>query len=81
MKSEIRNCQFNFECPKLWTELSVTSNSKIRRCNNCNQDVHFCQTAKELHNAIVKNLCVAVEINHPKSKKPEILMGDIISFE
>jgi hypothetical protein len=78
--AEIRNCQFKFECPKLWSSLDKTSQPKIRHCKQCNQDVHYCQTAKELQTAVIKNYCVAVEVTHQKSNKPEILMGDVISF-
>lgn len=53
--AEIRNCEFQVECPKPWTELQETRNKKIRFCNACERSVNYCKTPAELQRAIIKN--------------------------
>lgn len=76
--AEIRNCEFRFECPKIWTELQETKNEKIRFCNCCNRSVHYCKTPVELQRAIINNYCVAVEIKKGREMPRQVLLGDAI---
>lgn len=62
MTREIRNCQFKFECPKIWDDLEETADERVRHCGECNRMVIFCRTAKQLKRAIVDNYCVAIEV-------------------
>ena len=76
--AEIRNCEFRYECPKLWAELQETENKKIRFCDACDRSVHYCKTPAELHRAIINNYCVAVEIKKEGRASRQILLGDAI---
>lgn len=73
---EIRNCEFRFECPKLWAELQETENQKIRFCEACNRSVHYCKTPSELQRAIINNYCVAVELKKERGEPRRVLLGD-----
>jgi hypothetical protein len=57
---ELRNCRFKFDCPKRWDGLERTDKANVRYCDHCKEDVHFCDTTRELRDAIEKNLCVAI---------------------
>jgi len=63
VNTAIRNCIFAFRCDKTWDELEETNSKKIRFCGDCQREVHFCRTNKELKDAIVKNHCVTVVID------------------
>jgi hypothetical protein len=59
----------------------------VRFCDACKKSVHYCRTLKQLKDAIVKNYCVAVEINISKPKRskgvsasPTTLVGDPLPF-
>lgn len=62
MSDEIRNCEFSFKCPKTWDALEKTPVESQRYCGQCQKIVHHCRSAAELQWAIVRNLCVAVEV-------------------
>lgn len=70
-KYQLRNCEFAFQCEAEWDELDETSEKRIRFCNQCQKQVHFCDTDEQLLNAIKSNLCVAIE---PPFQKPVRLM-------
>ena len=58
---QIRNCVFAYKCEADWEKLEDTKKEKIRFCNACEKEVHFCEDDKELTNAIRDNFCVAFE--------------------
>lgn len=62
MSREIRNCQFRFECPKIWDLLHETADEKVRHCIECNRMVVLCRTSKQLKRAIIDNFCVAIKV-------------------
>jgi hypothetical protein len=74
MSTEIRNCEFRFECPKLWDALAPTTDERVRFCGECQRHVIFCRTATELKKAIINDDCVAVRIPTPRG--PEMLLGE-----
>ena len=61
MTTVIRNCRFAFKCDKKWEDLPPTKVKDVRFCHSCQQEIYFCRTAAQLHEAIVINRCVAVE--------------------
>lgn len=69
---EIRNCVFAYKCEADWEELEDTNKEKIRFCKECQKEVHFCETDKELTEAIRENFCVAFE-RVEKNKKFSLL--------
>ena len=78
--AEIRNCEFRVECPKLWTELRETKDVNVRFCNAVECPVHYCRTPAELQRAIIKNYCVAVELQTECRSTPRVLLGDAIHY-
>ncbi len=81
MSDEIRNCEFSFKCPKTWDALERTPLQAQRYCGECQQIVHYCKTANELQWAIVRNLCVAVEVREKPPKSTETQdVRDLISI-
>lgn len=78
MTAEIRNCEFRFQCPKTWDSLKPTEKSTVRFCDQCQRTVHYCRTQAQLHTAIVKNQCVAVEIKETPESPKRLLLGDLM---
>ena len=78
MNAEIRNCEFRFKCPRTWDSLSATGDPSLRSCDECKRTVRYCRTPDELHAAIVKNECVAVELHVPDDFQSRILVGEVI---
>ena len=78
MTSEIRNCEFRFQCPKTWDALTRTEKPTVRFCDQCQRTVHYCRTKTQLHEAIVKNQCVAVEIQPTPESPKRLLLGDLM---
>jgi hypothetical protein len=76
MNAEIRNCAFRYQCPKTWDALTPTDKAGERFCTTCQRTVHYCRTPTQLHAAIVKNQCVAVEIKSSRKAAPVMLVGD-----
>jgi hypothetical protein len=77
MTAEIRNCEFRFQCPKTWDDLQPTEKSTVRFCDSCQKTVHYCCTQAELHDAIVKNQCVAVEVKETTSRPMQLMLGEL----
>ena len=46
-------------CPNLWENFSPTNNPKVRHCGVCSQNVHFCDTEKEIMRHANQGHCVA----------------------
>lgn len=77
MTAEIRNCEFRFQCTKTWDSLKPTEDLSVRFCDQCQRTVHYCSTPTQLHDAIVKNRCVAAEIRYAPSGSIEIEIGEV----
>ncbi len=75
-KYQLRNCKFAFQCNADWDELAETNEKRVRFCNQCQKQVHFCDTDEQLVLAIKSNLCVAIE---PPFQKTERLMLGFVS--
>lgn len=54
--------QFEFVCDKDWTELSVTDNTDVRFCEQCEQNVHYCDTITVARRHARQGHCVAVDL-------------------
>ena len=78
MNAQIRNCEFRVKCPRTWDSLSATGDPSLRSCDECKRTVRYCRTPDELHAAIVKNECVAVELYVGGETAPRRLVGDPI---
>lgn len=75
--SQLRNCKLAFKCDAKWGDLAATGRSKIRFCNDCQQEVHRCETDEELLQAIRSNLCVAIPAPYADTTNEEhqVLIG------
>lgn len=75
MKYQIRNCEIAFKCEAEWEDLYETKEKRIRFCNHCQKQVHFCDTDELLVHAIKSNLCVAIET--PFNKLKHYFVGSV----
>ena len=57
----IRNCVFSFKCSAVWEQLEDTDSETVRFCQDCQREVHYCDTDDELVTAVKLNRCVAFE--------------------
>lgn len=81
--AESETIQFEYECPKAWSELTPTQNQNIRHCSACQQEVFHCHTVAQLGGHVRLGHCVAIgpELIHlpiPQPTKPapqHMLMG------
>jgi hypothetical protein len=53
------------KCPKTWDALEKTPIDSQRYCGQCEKIVHHCRTAADLQWAIVRTLCMAVDVPAP----------------
>lgn len=79
MTMQLRNCEFAFRCNAKWEELAPTGRFSVRFCNDCEKEVHRCDTEEELLQAIRSNLCVAISQPYPQAGEEEfrMLMGSM----
>jgi uncharacterized protein (TIGR02996 family) len=50
------------ECPKQWEKLTPTSDAKVRRCEACKQNVHYCDTLDEARSRAANGTRVALTL-------------------
>ena len=74
---KIENCalKFAFECPQVWSKLNRTSDKLIRFCDVCQQDVHYCGSAKAAMQKAEQGYCIVLskhaERQLPPTPKPK----------
>ena len=59
----IRNCtaaDFEFACPKAWTNMKPGFGANVRHCDACDRNVYICHTDKDLALYTSLNYCVAI---------------------
>lgn len=56
---DIRGCALSFKCEKEWSSLIPTTDSNIRICEECKQNVKFCSTYEEFVDMADIGHCVA----------------------
>jgi uncharacterized protein (TIGR02996 family) len=54
--------RFEFECPMQWANLTVTDDVKVRFCDSCKRNVHYCDTIEEARDHAWQGDCVAVSL-------------------
>lgn len=59
LNHQFLNCEFEFECPKNWFDLTQTYDPKIKYCETCNKNVHLCVTQEELDGHAEQGNCIA----------------------
>jgi hypothetical protein len=55
----IVGCEMDYVCKKLWSELTMTSDPKVRNCSACMKPVTFCTDQKTLEKSASSGVCVA----------------------
>ena len=57
----LRNCTFAFKCSAVWESMAeVAVNGTVRFCSDCQKEVYFCRTDKELVSNVKLNRCIAI---------------------
>ena len=56
----LANCKYSFKCIKTWESLEITSSQEVRYCSDCQQEVYYCRTKREMVSAIKKRKCIAI---------------------
>jgi uncharacterized protein (TIGR02996 family) len=51
-----------FKCPKQWADLRPTDDPRVRRCDACQNTVHFCETVPEARSHATRGRCVALSL-------------------
>ena len=76
MRPQIVNCtwKFQFQCPRQWSSLRETGNPKVRVCEACLKEVHWCATEAEVRARAAQGACVAIMTN---DRFDEIVLGEL----
>jgi hypothetical protein len=59
----IENCtadDFEYACPRLWTELKASLTAAVRHCDHCNRKVYLCKTDADIKLYTSVNYCIAI---------------------
>ncbi len=62
-KPAIENCGLRFQlvCPRQWDQLRTSADGRVRFCDACQRNVHYCETIREARNEASAGNCVAVD--------------------
>lgn len=63
---KVKNCDFKYQCDKDWDELEETSDSGIRFCHECKNNVYLCLNEDSFVKAIQLGRCVAAASDDEK---------------
>jgi uncharacterized protein (TIGR02996 family) len=76
---ESREFRFAFVCDKTWADLTATRDTRIRHCETCRENVHFCDTLADAREHSHEGHCIAVDlgiIRHDGDLRPtSMFMG------
>lgn len=65
----LRACQlFTYRCPVSVDTLKMTDDPKVRFCEKCREEVHFCDSESELNQHAALGHCAAVTVRVPRRK-------------
>jgi hypothetical protein len=83
MPTEIVNCawKFQFQCPRQWAGLRKTADPKVRLCEACLRDVHWCDNDTEVRRRAAEGACVAVAIADEDDDLEGALLGRVLPSE
>lgn len=68
----IKNCSaddFEYACPKLWSELNPSLTAAVRHCDHCNRKVYLCKTDADIKLYTSVNYCIAIADTQSQSEK------------
>ncbi len=69
--------RFDFVCDKRWDEMTPTAFAPVRFCEQCKENVHYCDTIMEARKLAEHGHCVAVDlgiIRRASDLEPQIMM-------
>src|SRR5262249_54891555 len=52
--------KFKFQCPREWAALHSTDAPAVRFCDECRQNVHYCDTITEAREHVRAGHCIAI---------------------
>ncbi|MBN9120485.1 MAG: TIGR02996 domain-containing protein [Planctomycetes bacterium] len=61
-KLEACRFAFQFECPKRWEQLTPTTNERVRFCEACKKEVHYCDELEYARTITRRGGCVALSL-------------------
>ena len=64
MNTEIKSLVFSFECHKDWKTLTLTDDTAVRFCDECNKNVYNCNSVDALTEAVYFERCVRFKSLH-----------------
>ena len=68
------NCPMDYECPRVWDDLTPTSDEKIRHCGACDKDVTLCTEADEVLELAKQGACIAFYVMRDPIR-PRMVIG------
>ena len=61
-ESSLEKAFFEFVCDKRWDEMTPTRDVAVRRCEDCKQNVHYCDTLAVAREHAEAGRCIAVDL-------------------
>ena len=72
----IKNCtadDFEYACPKLWSELKPSLTAAVRHCDHCDRKVYLCKTDADIKLYTSVNYCIAIaDTRTPAEREREL---------
>jgi hypothetical protein len=68
----IQNCtadDFEYACPKRWSELKPSMTAAVRHCDHCNRKVYLCRTDADIKLYTSVNYCIAIAETKTQAEK------------
>jgi uncharacterized protein (TIGR02996 family) len=59
---EFRPLRFDFLCDKSWADMRPTADYKVRHCEKCRKNVHFCDNLADAREHSQEGHCIAVDL-------------------
>ncbi len=63
-RTPVENCStaWAFICPQRWHEFLPTADEKVRHCETCQQDVHYCTSIEAARDRASQGQCVTLDL-------------------
>jgi uncharacterized protein (TIGR02996 family) len=83
-KAPIELCEFAYECPLKWEELTpIGGDTTTRFCDMCQQNVYYCDTIEQARGHAYQEHCVAVDARVVRKKgdleRPRPLLMGVVA--
>jgi uncharacterized protein (TIGR02996 family) len=54
--------RFDFVCDRGWADMEPTDHPRVRRCETCSKNVHFCDNLADAREHAAQGRCIAVDL-------------------